>query len=56
VAAVAAAVLSARTDTVAVYALERPTFVAGALTIALLGVALVMAISAASAPGARGAR
>ena len=38
-AVVAAVVLGVRADTVALYTLERPTFVAGALTIALLALA-----------------
>ena len=45
-----------RGDSVALYTLERPTFVAGALTIALLALALVTAVSAASTPGARPVR
>ena len=53
---VAAAVLGVRADTVAVYTLERPTFVAGALTIALLALALVTTVSAASTRGAPRAR
>jgi hypothetical protein len=53
---VAAVMLGARADTVALYTLERPTFVAGALTIALLALALVTTVSASSARGARQAR
>ena len=49
----AAAVLGVRANSVALYTLERPTFVAGALTIALLALALVTTVSAASTPGAR---
>ena len=45
-----------RTHTVALYALERPTFVAGALTIPLLALALVATVSAASTRGAPRAR
>ena len=52
----AAAVLGARAHSVALYTLERPTFVAGALTIALLALALVATVSAASTPGARPVR
>jgi hypothetical protein len=55
-AVVAAVVLGVRGDTVALYTLERPTFVAGALTIALLALALVATVSAASARGAPQAR
>ena len=47
-AVVAAVALGVRADTVALYTLERPTFVAGALTIALLALALVATVSAAS--------
>jgi membrane-associated phospholipid phosphatase len=54
--AVAAVVLGARADTVALYTLERPTFAAGALTIALLALALVTTVSASSARGAPQAR
>ena len=52
-AAIAVVVLGARADSVALYALERPTFVAGALSIALLALALVTTVSASSARGAR---
>jgi membrane-associated phospholipid phosphatase len=55
-AVVAAVALGVRADTVALYTLERPTFVAGALTIALLALALVTTVSAVSARGARQAR
>ena len=55
-AVVAAVALGVRADTVALYTLERPTFVAGALTIALLALALVTTVSAASTPGAPRAR
>jgi hypothetical protein len=55
-AGVAAVVLGVRAHSVALYTLERPTFVAGALTIALLALALVMTVSAASTRGARPAR
>jgi membrane-associated phospholipid phosphatase len=55
-AVVAAVVLGVRADTVALYTLERPTFVAGALTIALLALALVATVSAESTQGARRAR
>jgi len=54
--AVVAVVVGVRGDSVALYTLERPTFVAGALTIALLALALVTAVSAASTPGARPVR
>jgi membrane-associated phospholipid phosphatase len=53
---VVAVVLGVRADTVALYTLERPTFVAGALTIALLALALVTTVSAASTRGAPRAR
>jgi membrane-associated phospholipid phosphatase len=52
----AATVFGARADSVALYMLERPTFVAGALTIAVLALVLVTTVSAASTPGARPAR
>jgi membrane-associated phospholipid phosphatase len=55
-AVVAAVVLGTRADTVAVYTLERPTFVAGALTIALLALALVTTVSAVSTRGGPRAR
>jgi membrane-associated phospholipid phosphatase len=55
-AAVAAVVLGAQADTVALYTLERPTFVAGALTIALLALALVTTVSAVSTRGAHQTR
>jgi membrane-associated phospholipid phosphatase len=55
-AVVAAVALGARADTVALYTFERPTFVAGALTIALLALVLVTTVSAASARGAPQAR
>ena len=55
-AVVAAVALGVRADTVALYTLERPTFVAGALTIALLALALVTTVSAASTRGAPRAR
>ena len=53
---VAAVVLGARADTVALYTSERPTFAAGALTIALLALVLVTTVSAASTRGAAQAR
>jgi membrane-associated phospholipid phosphatase len=53
---VAAVVLGVRADTVALYTSERPTFVAGALTIALLALVLVTTVSAASTRGAPRAR
>jgi membrane-associated phospholipid phosphatase len=53
---VVAVVLGARADTVALYALERPTFVAGALAVPLLALALVATVSAASTRGAPRAR
>jgi membrane-associated phospholipid phosphatase len=53
---VVAVLLGARADTVALYTLERPTFVAGALTIPLLALALVATVSAASTRGAPRAR
>jgi membrane-associated phospholipid phosphatase len=52
----AAAAIGTRSDDVAIYSLERPTLVAGALTIAALALALVVTVSAASARGARQAR
>ena len=55
-AVVAAVAVGVRTHTVALYALERPTFVAGALTIPLLALALVATVSAASTRGAPRAR
>ena len=55
-AVVAAVAVGVRTHTVALYTLERPTFVAGALTIPLLALALVATVSAASARGAPRAR
>ena len=45
---VAAVVLGRARDTVALYTSERPTFAAGALTIALLALVLVTTVSAAS--------
>jgi membrane-associated phospholipid phosphatase len=53
---VAAVVLGVRADTVALYTSERPTFAVGALTIALLAMALVTTVSAASTRGAPQAR
>jgi membrane-associated phospholipid phosphatase len=53
---VAAAAIGERSNSAALYALERPTLVAGALTIAMLALALVATVSAASARGARRAR
>jgi membrane-associated phospholipid phosphatase len=53
---VASVVLGVRADTVALYTSERPTFAAGALTIALLALALVTTVSAASTRGAPQAR
>ncbi len=53
---VAAVVLGVRADTVALYTSERPTFAVGAITIALLALALVTTVSAASARGAPQAR
>jgi hypothetical protein len=49
---VAAVVLGVRADTVALYTSERPTFAAGAITIALLALVLVTTVSAASTRGA----
>jgi membrane-associated phospholipid phosphatase len=54
--AIAAVVVGARPRSVALYALERPTFVAGAVAIPLLAFALVATVSAASARGAPRAR
>jgi membrane-associated phospholipid phosphatase len=53
---VASVVLGVRADTVALYTSERPTFAAGALTIALLALVLVTTVSAVSARGAPQAR
>jgi membrane-associated phospholipid phosphatase len=53
---VAAVVLGVRADTVALYTSERPTFAAGALTIALLALVLVTTVSAVSTRGAPQAR
>ena len=53
---VAAVVLGVRADTVALYTSERPTFAAGALTIALLALVLVTTVSASSTRGAPQAR
>ena len=53
---VAAVVLGVRADSVALYTSERPTFAAGALTIALLALVLVTTVSAVSARGVRQAR
>jgi membrane-associated phospholipid phosphatase len=53
---VAAVVLGVRADSVALYTSERPTFAAGALTIALLALVLVTTVSAASTRGAPQAR
>jgi membrane-associated phospholipid phosphatase len=53
---VAAVVLGVRADTVALYTSERPTFAAGAITIALLALVLVTTVSAASTRGAPQAR
>jgi membrane-associated phospholipid phosphatase len=53
---VAAVVLGGRGDTVALYSLERPTMLAGAATIALLALALVATVSAASTRDAPQAR
>lgn len=53
---VAAVVLGVRADTLALYTFERPTFVVGALTIALLALALVTTVSAASTRAAPRAR
>jgi membrane-associated phospholipid phosphatase len=50
---VAAVVIGQRSDTAALYALERPTLVVGALAIPALALALVGTISAASTRGAR---
>jgi membrane-associated phospholipid phosphatase len=55
-AVIAAVVVGVRADSVALYAQERPTFVVGALTIALLALALVTTVSAASTRGAPRAR
>lgn len=53
---VAAVVIGQRSDTAALYALERPTLVVGALAIPALALALVTTVSAASTRGARQAR
>jgi membrane-associated phospholipid phosphatase len=53
---IAAAAVGERSNTVALYALERPTLIAGALAIAMLALALVATVSAASARGAHRAR
>jgi membrane-associated phospholipid phosphatase len=53
---VAAAAIGTRSDDVAIYSLERPMLVAGALTIAVLALVLVATVSAASTRGARQAR
>jgi membrane-associated phospholipid phosphatase len=53
---VAAAAVGERSNSAALYALERPTLVAGALTIAMLALALVATVSAASTRGAHRAR
>jgi PAP2 superfamily len=53
---VAAATIGTRTDHPAAYSFERPSVVAGALTIAALALALVATISVASTRGARQAR
>jgi membrane-associated phospholipid phosphatase len=53
---VAAVALGVRADTVALYTLERPTFVVGALAFALLALALVTTVSAASTRAAPRAR
>lgn len=53
---VAAVVIGQRSDTAALYALERPTLIVGALAIAALALALVTTVSAASARGGRPAR
>jgi membrane-associated phospholipid phosphatase len=50
------AALGVRADTVALYTLERPTFVVGALAVPLLALALVATVSAASVRGAPRAR
>jgi membrane-associated phospholipid phosphatase len=55
-AVIAAVVVGVRADSVALYAQERPTFVVGALTIALLALALVTTVSAASTRAAPRAR
>src|SRR5262245_49205472 len=49
---VAAAVIGQRSDTAALYALERPTLVVGALAIPALALAIVTTVSAASTRGA----
>jgi membrane-associated phospholipid phosphatase len=51
-----AAAIGTRSDYVAIYSLERPTLVFGALVIAALALALVATVSAASTRGARPAR
>jgi membrane-associated phospholipid phosphatase len=53
---VAAVVIGQRSDTAALYALERPTLVVGALAIPALALALVTTISAASTRGVPQAR
>jgi membrane-associated phospholipid phosphatase len=50
---VAAATIGTRAEHPAIYSLERPTLVAGALTIAALGLALVATVSVASTRGPR---
>jgi membrane-associated phospholipid phosphatase len=52
----AAAAIGKRSNDVAIYSLERPTLVAGALAIAALALGLVATVSAASTRGARQAR
>jgi membrane-associated phospholipid phosphatase len=53
---VTAAAIGTRSGDVAIYSLERPTLVVGALAIAALALALVVTVSAASTRGARPAR
>jgi membrane-associated phospholipid phosphatase len=53
---IAAAAIGTRSNGVAIYALERPTLIAGALAIAALALALVATVTAASTRGARPAR
>jgi membrane-associated phospholipid phosphatase len=53
---VVAATIGTRSDHPAIYSLERPTLIAGALTIAALALVLVATISVASTRGARQAQ
>ncbi|MEA2360710.1 MAG: hypothetical protein QOI62_3970 [Solirubrobacteraceae bacterium] len=56
VAAIAAALVGARSDVLAMYAMGRPMLVAAALTIAVLALVLVTGVGAASAPRPPAAR